>query len=241
MASSSDLPVAFCDAAMSLVVIDGGLVAEAQLDARGLLPLRAKAPDVGELSDEITAVFDKERERPARLHRAELCSISYKQDLRTGLSRGTHELVEGEGPSQARFIDDDELSRLEAPFGDGLVHRRDPGAELGRGGRVGYALRARFKAKRSRRDFSSGMRRHSVSHLAVFSVSIPSSSASTCAATAEGARPITDPGPCSSSQAALRPAMVVDFPLPAGPTSTSRTRPEVAIFSTARAWSTLSP
>ncbi len=53
----------------------------------------------------------------------------------------------------------------------------------------------------------------------MFSVSIPSSSASTCAATAEGARPITDPGPCSSSQAALSPAMVVDFPLPAGPTS----------------------
>jgi len=82
-------------------------------------------------------------------------------------------------------------------------------------GERGYALRARFKAKRSRRDFSSGMRRHSVSHLAVFSVSIPSSSASTWAATAEGARPITVPSPCSSSQAALRPAMVVDFPLPA--------------------------
>ena len=73
--------------------------------------------------------------------------------------------------------------------------------------------------------FSSGMRRHSVSHLAVFSVSIPSSSASTCAATAEGARPITDPGPCSSSQAALSPAMVVDFPLPAGPTRTSSDAP----------------
>lgn len=34
-----------------------------------------------------------------------------------------------------------------------------------------------------------------------------------------------------------RVAMVVDLPVPTGPTSTSRTRPEVAIFSTARAWS----
>ena len=40
------------------------------------------------------------------------------------------------------------------------------------------------------------MRRHSVSHLAMFSASIPSSSPSTWAATAEGASPITDPGPC---------------------------------------------
>ena len=61
---------------MSLVVIDGGLVAEAQLCTRRFLPLRGKAPDFGELGDEITAVFDKERERPARLHRAELSTIS---------------------------------------------------------------------------------------------------------------------------------------------------------------------
>ena len=74
----------------------------------------------------------------------------------------------------------------------------------------------------------------------MFSVSIPSSSASTWAAAAEGARPITDPGPWTCSQTARSPAMAVDFPVPAGPTSTSRTRPEVAIFSTARAWSTLS-
>ena len=51
----------------------------------------------------------------------------------------------------------------------------------------------------------------------------------------------TDPGPCSVSQAARSPAMVVDLPVPAGPTSTSRTRPEVAIFSTATAWSRLNP
>src|ERR1035438_6149106 len=68
-----DLPGAFCDAAMSLVVIDGGLVAEAQLDARGLLPLRGKATEIGRLGNEITAVFDKQREGSARLHRAELC------------------------------------------------------------------------------------------------------------------------------------------------------------------------
>ncbi len=108
----------------------------AKLHAGGFLPLRGEATDVGELSDEITAVFDKERERSARFHRAELVPISNKQDLGTGLPRRARELVEGEGPSEARFVDEDQLSRLEVPLGNGLVHRRDRGAELGRGGRV---------------------------------------------------------------------------------------------------------
>ena len=34
-------------------------------------------------------------------------------------------------------------------------------------------------------------------HFAVFSVAIPRSSARTCAATADGASPTTEPGPCS--------------------------------------------
>jgi hypothetical protein len=69
----------------------------------------------------------------------------------------------------------------------------------------------------------------------VFSVSIPSASANTSAAAAEGARPSTEPAPCSASQAARNPAMAVDLPVPAGPTNTSSLRPEVAICSTARA------
>ena len=89
--------------------------------------------------------------------------------------------------------------------------------------------------KRSLSDRRLANCRHSCSHLAVFSVSIPSSSARTSEAAAEGARPTTDPGPCSVSHAARSPAMVVDLPVPAGPTSTSTRRPDVAIFSTARA------
>jgi hypothetical protein len=77
-----------------------------------------------------------------------------------------------------------------------------------------------------------------MSHLAVLSVLTPSSSARTSAAAADGARPTTDPVPCSASQTALRPASAVDFPVPAGPTNTSTHRREVAIFSTASAWST---
>ena len=100
---------------------------------------------------------------------------------------------------------------------------------------------AAWAASRSRRAVSSGTRLCSVSHLAVFSVAIPSSAASTSAAAAVGARPSTEPGPCSASQAARRPAMVVDLPVPDGPTRTSRARPEVATFSTARAWSVLKP
>ena len=37
--------------------------------------------------------------------------------------------------------------------------------------------------------------------------------------------------------AARSPAIVVVLPVPAGPISTSSLRPDVAIFSTARAWS----
>ena len=48
---------------------------------------------------------------------------------------------------------------------------------------------ARWAASRSRRAASSGTRLHSVSHLAVFSVAVPSSAASTSAAAAVGARP----------------------------------------------------
>ena len=40
-----------------------------------------------------------------------------------------------------------------------------------------------------------------VHHFAVFSVAIPRSSASTCAATADGASPTTDPTPCEASHA----------------------------------------
>ena len=75
----------------------------------------------------------------------------------------------------------------------------------------------------------------------MFSVSMPSSPASTSAAAAEGASPSTEPAPCSASQAARSPAIVVDLPVPAGPTKTSSPRPEVAICSTATAWSRDNP
>ena len=55
----------------------------------------------------------------------------------------------------------------------------------------------------------------------MFSVSTPSASASTSAAAADGARPSTDPDPCSASQATRNAAIVLDLTLPAGPTATS--------------------
>ena len=72
-------------------------------------------------------------------------------------------------------------------------------------------------------------------HFAVFSVAMPRSSARTCAATAEGASPITDPVPCSFSHALRSPFIAVVFPAPAGPTRTSTTRPETAIAARAAA------
>ena len=62
-------------------------------------------------------------------------------------------------------------------------------------------------------------------HWAVLSVTMPRSAARTCAAFADGANPMTLPGPCSASHIARTPAIVVVFPVPAGPTSTSTTRP----------------
>ena len=84
------------------------------------------------------------------------------------------------------------------------------------------------------------MRWFSAIHFAVFSVGTPTASASTSAAAADGASPTTDPAPCSASHAARTVAIVVDFPVPAGPTSTSRHRPEVMMAATAVACSAAS-
>ena len=76
-----------------------------------------------------------------------------------------------------------------------------------------------------------------VHHFAVFSVAIPRSSASTCAATADGASPTTDPAPCEASHARRKAFIAVVFPAPAGPTNTSTTRPDTATDAKAAAWS----
>ena len=73
--------------------------------------------------------------------------------------------------------------------------------------------------------------------MATFSVGAPSASARTSAAAADGASPTTDPRPCWASHAARTPAIVVDFPVPAAPTSTSSWRGEVTTWRTASACS----
>ena len=75
------------------------------------------------------------------------------------------------------------------------------------------------------------------SHLAVFSVAMPSSAARLAAAEAEGAKPFTLPGPCSASQTERSAPSAAVLPVPAAPTTKSVTRPEVATCSTARTWS----
>ena len=81
------------------------------------------------------------------------------------------------------------------------------------------------------------MRSNTSRHFAVLSVGTPSSSASTPAATADGASPTTDPSPCFHSQARRNAPSVVVFPVPAGPTRTSTVRPETAIRASASRWS----
>ena len=73
--------------------------------------------------------------------------------------------------------------------------------------------------------------------MATVSAGIRSARASCAAAVADGASPITDPGPWVSSHAARNANRVRVFPAPAGPTSTSTRRPETPIAVTARAWS----
>ena len=102
--------------------------------------------------------------------------------------------------------------------------------------RFGLARSSRA-LKASRVAWRSAWRCCSVSHLAVFSVGMPTASARTSAAAADGASPTTEPTPCWASHAARTPAMAVDFPLPAGPTSTSSGRPEVTTWTTAAACS----
>ena len=69
---------------------------------------------------------------------------------------------------------------------------------------------------------------------------MPSSSARFWAALAEGASPTTLPCPCSADQVRSRASIVVVFPAPAGPTSRSSCRPEVAMLATAAPCSRLS-
>src|SRR5665647_697238 len=66
---------------------------------------------------------------------------------------------------------------------------------------------------------------------------MPIASASSAAAVADGARPITDPLPCVAVQAWARANRVVVLPVPAGPTRTSTRLPDVAIVRTAPTWS----
>ncbi len=75
----------------------------------------------------------------------------------------------------------------------------------------------------------------SCSHFAVVSHGTPSDSASARAAVADGASPTTDPIPCPQKEVSA--ARVVVLPDPAGPTSTSSTRPEVMTASAAARWS----
>src|SRR5690625_147654 len=70
-------------------------------------------------------------------------------------------------------------------------------------------------------------RSNSNSHFAVLSVAISSSSPKTAAAAAEGASPITEPAPYFSRHTCNSAERVVVFPAPAGPTITSKPRPEV--------------
>ena len=167
----------------------------------------------------------------------QLVGVTDQQHLRSGLPRLLDDLVQGHRGGGRSLVDDEQLVWLQRPAGlfgeDAFL-----GGLLATGPRCparGLGLRAaapRTSVNLSARRWAPGPE-DSCNHLALFSQSMPSASARFAAAEADGASPMTDPVPCSCSQTWRRVCRVAVFPEPAGPTSRSSRRPEVARRSTA--------
>ena len=159
--------------------------------------------------------------------------------LRSGELGLLGERGEGEGAGHAGLVDDQQLPGPQPPPVElGCGRRPAPASSLV----VSWpALAAcvRRSVKLGDPLCAAGCRCCWASHWAVLSVTMPRSAARTCAAFADGASPTTVPGPYSASHIARTPAMDVVLPVPAGPTSTSTTRPEVTIWTAAGAWSSV--
>jgi len=132
------------------------------------------------------------------------------------------------------------------PPGGGLPGRSDHGSYSRRAaaiapsnptvGRFAVSARVRAASKALIRSARLGCRTCCASHCAVFSVGTPRSSARTCAACADGGQPADRPrARARPPKIAQTPAILVVFPVPAGPTSTSSTRPDVVTVTAAGA------
>ena len=235
------LAVAAADPLVLLVGADRVLATLAEQQRGLLLPGVTKPAHVGELRGARPAVADQGGEHAARLDGGELVGVADQQQLRAGVACGAGELLERERSGQRGLVDDHDLTGAQRPALELLADFARP--HLGH--RLRRAPGARGRAARLR------ARRARLGARAVLAVLVqpfggvlrvdPELAASTSAAAADGARPSTEPAPCARSHTARRPAIVVLLPVPAGPTSTSSARPLHAIFSTANAWSTLSP
>ncbi len=170
----------------------------------------------------------EQAERAAGVDGAELVVVADEQQLGPGGSGLGGEVVEGEGAGQGRLVDDEQRPGPQPPA---VLLRVEP---VQRGVDAADCARRRAlvaAARRSSRPACTAARCwaagpvDSCSHFAVFSHGTPSASASSCAAAADGASPSTVPGPCAFSHAVRRARRVVVFPVPAGPTRTSRSPP----------------
>ena len=139
----------------------------------------------------------------------------------------------GEGAGERRLVDDQQLVR---PKAEATIGRGDLVAvSIDLGGPIGVASGCRDRTLRSQMVEELSALRPPVAQWFRGSISRCShtrhsnAADSSCAAFADGANPITEPGPWSASHTALSARMVVVLPDPAGPTSTSTRRPDVAI------------
>ena len=144
------------------------------------------------------------------------------------------ERVEGEGAGEGCLVDDEQLPRPQlttaAAPGGGRRRRGRCGARPcrpPRARRVGAALGEPVEDGKAL--LPAGPRWSRAAIWRCSRSAMARAADSSWAAVAEGARPMTEPRPWLVSHAARSARRVVVLPVPAGPTSTSTRRPEVAM------------
>ena len=103
------VPVAFGDAPMGFVRVDGVGQPRSQSHAGPLLPGVMESANVGQLGSKPLAVAHQGGEHAPGFDCAELTLIADQDDLRPDSPGGTHQLIQSEGSGQAGLVHDHQL------------------------------------------------------------------------------------------------------------------------------------
>src|SRR6476661_6303748 len=98
---------------MLLVVLDRRVVPCPQLEGRGPLPLIVESPNSAEAGGEPLTV--QPAEDAAGVDCVQLAWVSYQENFRAGFLCLLHKCSKLKGGHHGRFVNDDELIRVEAP------------------------------------------------------------------------------------------------------------------------------